>query len=87
MIIFGAIDNYSRLPVSLECMSYNKAPAILSCFLKGVHTYGLPSRVSLDKVRENVLVLVIDYFIKGEVLGDVTSVHCSEPADKLHTKI
>ena len=36
LIIFGAIDGYSRLPVSLECISNNKAPTVLACFLKGV---------------------------------------------------
>ena len=48
LIIFGAIDGYSRLPVSLECISNNKAPAVLACFLKYVYTYGLPSRVRSD---------------------------------------
>ena len=38
-------------------MNYNnKALTVLACFLKGVHTYGLPSRVRSDKVRENVSV-------------------------------
>ena len=31
LIIFGAIDGYSRLPVSLECISNNKAPTVLAC--------------------------------------------------------
>ena len=62
LIIFGEIDGFSWLSVSLECISNNKAPTILACFLKGVHIYGLPSRVSSDKGRENVL--VADYVIK-----------------------
>ena len=62
LIIFGEIDGYSWLPVSLECISNNKATTVLACFLKGVHIYGLPSRVSSDKGRENVL--VADYMIK-----------------------
>ena len=52
------IDGYSRLPISLECISNNKAPAVLACFLKGVHIYGVPNRVRSYKVRENVLVVV-----------------------------
>ena len=56
IIIFGAIDGYSRLPVSLECINNNKATTVLSCFLKGVEIYGIPSRVRSDKDKENVLV-------------------------------
>ena len=56
IIIFGAIDGYSRLPVSLECINNNKATTVLPCFLKGVETYGICSRVRSDKGRENVLV-------------------------------
>ena len=62
LIIFGAIDGYSRLPVSLECISNHKAPTILACFLKGVHTFCHLSRVRSDKGRKNVL--VADYMIK-----------------------
>ena len=56
------IDGYSRLPVSLECISNNKAPAVLACILKGVQTYGVPNRVRSYKGRENVL--VVDYMIE-----------------------
>ena len=62
LIIFGAIDGCRRLPVSLECISNNKAPTVLAYFLKGVYTYGLPSKVRPDKGRENVL--VADHMIK-----------------------
>ena len=62
LIIFGTIDGYIRLPVSLQFISNNKASTVLACFIKGVHTYGLTSKVSSDKGRENVL--VADYLIK-----------------------
>ena len=32
-IVFGAIDGFSRLPVSLKCTTSNKADTILSLFL------------------------------------------------------
>ena len=54
--IFGGTDGCSRFPVSFECISNNKAPTVLVCFLNGVHKYGLLSRVRSDKGRENVLV-------------------------------
>ena len=34
IITFGAIDGYSRLPLSLECINNNKATNVFSCFLK-----------------------------------------------------
>ena len=46
----------------MECISNNKPPTVLVCFLKGVHTYGLPSRVRSNKGRENVL--LVNYMIK-----------------------
>ena len=35
-IIVGVVDGFSRLPVSLECCSNNKAETVLTCFSKGV---------------------------------------------------
>ena len=50
------MDGFSRIPVSLECCSNNKAETVLTCLSKGVQAYGLPSRVRSDRRRENVLV-------------------------------
>ena len=71
IIIFGAIDGFSRLPISLECSSNNKAGTILSFFLKGVQTYGLPSPVRSDQAMENVA--VADFMIqnRGSERGSV----------------
>ena len=55
LFIFGTIGSGSSLCVTLECISNNKAPTVLACFLKGVHTYGPPSRVRSD-VWKNFLV-------------------------------
>ena len=44
MIIFGAVDGFSRLSVSLECVRNNKFETLLSCFMKGVQTYGISIR-------------------------------------------
>ena len=71
LIIFGAVDGFSRLPVSLECTDNNKASTILSCFLKGVNSFGLPSRVRSDQGRENIG--VADFMIekRGEGRGSM----------------
>ena len=63
IIIFGAIDGFSRLPVSLECSSNSKADTILSFFLRAVQTYGLPSGVRSDQDMENVA--VADFMIQN----------------------
>ena len=56
MIIFGAVDDFSRLQVSLECVGNNKSETLLSCFMKGMQTYGIHSRMRFDKGKENVLI-------------------------------
>jgi len=66
-IVFGAIDGFSRLPVSLECMSDNKSETVFSCFLKGTQKYGLPSRVRSDQGKENVL--IADFMIEKRGVG------------------
>ena len=56
MTIFGAVDRFSRLPVSLKCVSNNKSEALLSSFIKGMQTYSISSRVRSGKGKESVLI-------------------------------
>lgn len=48
------MDGYSRLPVYLHCSSNNRADTVLRLFQEAVTTYGLLSRIRIDKGGENV---------------------------------
>ena len=56
IVIHGAVDGYSRLPVYLKVASNNKAVTILNWFLGAIMEYGLPSRIRCDKGGEKTLV-------------------------------
>ena len=56
IVVHGGIDGYSRLIVFLTTATNNNADTVLECFLRGVSSYGLPSRVRCDKGGENVKV-------------------------------
>lgn len=51
-VIHGCIDGYSRAIIYLKCCT-NKA-ATVHYFEKGIHEFGLPSRVRGDQGMENV---------------------------------
>lgn len=42
------------MPVYLHCSSNNQADTVLDLFREAVTTYGLPSRICIDKGGENV---------------------------------
>ena len=67
MVVFGAIDGFSRLSVALSSSDNNTAPTLLQFFTEAVSRFGLPSRVSSDKGLENVL--IADYMIEKRGAG------------------
>ena len=54
MVIHACIDGYSRLVIYLHCANNNLAETVEEQFLRGVQTYGLPSRVRTDHGLENI---------------------------------
>ena len=56
IVIHGGIDGYSRLITYLRASTNNLASTVFSAFSSAIQEYGLPSRIRIDKGRENVLV-------------------------------
>ena len=67
IVIHGAADGYSRIPVYLGASDNNKALTVLQLFLRGVQLYGLPSRVRADQGGENTL--VSEYMLRHPLRG------------------
>jgi len=67
LVVHGGVDAYSRMPVYLHCSSNNQAGTVLDLFRKAVTTYGLPSRIHIDKGGENVDVAM--YLLTHPCLG------------------
>lgn len=73
LVVHGAVDGFSRIPVYLHCSGNNRANTVLSLFLKAVSVYGLPSRVCCDKGGENVDVAsyLLSHPLRGPGRGTV----------------
>lgn len=73
LVIHGAVDGYSRLPMYMNCSSNNKADTVLKLFKEAVATYGLPSRIRIDKGGENsdVALYLLMHPLRGPGRGTV----------------
>ena len=56
MVVHGGVDGYSRLIMYLRVSSNNRASTVLSAFNLAVDEYDLPSRIRIDRGRENTLI-------------------------------
>ncbi|XP_078025282.1 uncharacterized protein LOC144463761 [Epinephelus lanceolatus] len=69
IVIFGAIDGYSRKIFYLEPATNNHSNTAHSFFLKAVENYGWPSRVGGDEGVENVSIAETMFTVKGTGRG------------------
>ncbi|XP_052441439.1 uncharacterized protein LOC127981027 [Carassius gibelio] len=69
IVIFGAIDGYSRKILYLEPATNNCSNTALSFFLKAVENFGWPSRVRGDEGVENVAIAETMFSVKGTGRG------------------
>lgn len=67
LVIHGAVDGYSRIPVFLCCSNNNRALTVLGLFREAISTYGLPSRIRVDKGGEiyDVAMYMLDHPLRG----------------------
>ena len=73
LVVHGAVDGYSRVPVFLHCSNNNHATTVLQLFQEAVAVYGLPSRIRCDKGGENVDVsmFLLTHPLRGPGRGTV----------------
>ena len=67
IIVHGGIDGFSRVVTYLQAATNNTSQTALSAFLKGVASYGLPSRVRTDHGGKNAL--IAEYMIQQRGAG------------------
>ena len=78
LITHVCVDGYSRIIIYAHCCNNNKADTVLEQFIRGVNSYGLPSRVRSDYGMENFKVAEFMLEQRGVDRGSIitgSSVH------------
>ena len=70
LVIHGAVDGFSRVPVYLHCSTNNEAATVLALFKEAVSTYGLPSRVRCGE-NVDVSMFMLSHSLCGPGRGTV----------------
>ena len=78
LVTHVCVDGYSRIIIYAYCCNNNKADTVLEQFIRGVNSYGLPSRVRSDYGMENFKVAEFMLEQRGVDRGSIitgSSVH------------
>ncbi|XP_070401378.1 uncharacterized protein [Nothobranchius furzeri] len=73
IVIFGAVDGYSRKIVCLEAATNNRAATAFAVFKRATDQHGIPSRVRGDQGVENVDIARFMFTVHGTDKGSFIS--------------
>ncbi|KAI7789387.1 hypothetical protein IRJ41_018294, partial [Triplophysa rosa] len=88
IVIFGAVDGFSRKMMCLNAATNNRASTALSFFKEATERYGVPARVRADQGVENVEIASFMFSVSGIDHGSFMSgksVHNQRCSIPLHT--
>ncbi|RVE66924.1 hypothetical protein OJAV_G00112930 [Oryzias javanicus] len=73
IVIFGAVDGFSRKIVCLEAATNNRAATAFAAFKRATDQHGIPSRVRGDQGVENVGIARFMFTVRGTDRGSFIS--------------
>ncbi|KAI7810971.1 hypothetical protein IRJ41_008787 [Triplophysa rosa] len=88
IVIFGAVDGFSRKMMCLNAATNNRASTALSFFKEATERYGVPARVRADQGVENVEIASFMFSVSGIDHGSFMSgksIHNQRCSIPLHT--
>ncbi|CAM4549368.1 unnamed protein product [Leuciscus chuanchicus] len=73
IVLFGAVDGYSRKVMCLNAATNNRASTAFTAFKKATERHGIPSRVRGDQGLENVEIARYMFTVRGTDRGSFMS--------------